>query len=238
MKASATGSRQPESPVSMIGVSAILSIIVAAGNLWAAPSASSPPPLKAGVPGSGAKVLQAVAANQGRIEGDLDEALVLKVLKEAEEFAAPRSAAGGSPATAAMLRGSSTRIYQGPWSWPVRKGWEIITGVFGEWRGDHRHAGIDIGASTGTRARAAAPGRVIYSGWLGGYGKAVILRHDSQLTTLYAHNSSLSVRVGQWVARGQTVSRVGNTGHSFGPHLHFEVRRRGVAINPRPQLRK
>lgn len=94
------------------------------------------------------------------------------------------------------------------------------------------HAGIDFGASYGTGIVAADSGKVIFSGWYGGYGNSVIIDHGGGLTTLYAHASRLNVREGQTVSKGQSIAAVGSTGLSTGPHLHFEVRRNGSPIDP------
>jgi murein DD-endopeptidase MepM/ murein hydrolase activator NlpD len=94
------------------------------------------------------------------------------------------------------------------------------------------HEGIDIAAPAGTPIRAAAAGTVIYAGWLGGYGNLIVLDHGSGLSTAYAHQSALAAGQGQQVAQGQVIGYVGDTGHSFGPHLHFEVRVNGVPVDP------
>ena len=94
------------------------------------------------------------------------------------------------------------------------------------------HAGVDFSASYGSTVRAADSGRVIFSGWYGGYGQAVVIDHGNGLSTLYAHTSRLFVREGQTVEQGQPVAAVGSTGLSTGPHLHFEVRRNGNPVNP------
>jgi len=94
------------------------------------------------------------------------------------------------------------------------------------------HAGIDFGASYGTTIRAADGGRVIFSGWYGGYGQAVIIDHGGGITTLYGHASRLYVREGQTVQQGDAIAAVGSTGLSTGPHLHFEVRQNGNPVNP------
>ena len=95
------------------------------------------------------------------------------------------------------------------------------------------HTGIDIGASMGTSIFAAAGGTVIVSGWnSGGYGNYVVIDHGGGITTLYAHCSSLNVSKGQTVSKGQVIARVGSTGISTGPHLHFEVLKNGGHTNP------
>jgi murein DD-endopeptidase MepM/ murein hydrolase activator NlpD len=107
----------------------------------------------------------------------------------------------------------------------------VVTSGFGV-RWGRMHEGIDIGCAYGAPNRAAAAGTVIYAGWLGGYGNLVVIDHGNGLSTAYAHASSILVSVGQRVSQGETVSLVGSTGHSTGPHLHFEVRINGVAVDP------
>jgi len=110
----------------------------------------------------------------------------------------------------------------------------VVSGFGMRW--GRMHEGIDIGCAYGTPNRAAAAGTVIYAGWLGGYGNLVVIDHGNGLSTAYAHASSILVGVGQTVAQGRTVSLVGSTGHATGPHLHFEVRVNGVAVDPLPYL--
>jgi murein DD-endopeptidase MepM/ murein hydrolase activator NlpD len=94
------------------------------------------------------------------------------------------------------------------------------------------HQGIDISASSGTPIRAAKSGVVITAGTMGGYGNVVIVSHGGGFSTLYAHQSRLGSTQGQDVAQGQIIGYVGSTGHSTGPHLHFETRVNGTAQDP------
>lgn len=94
------------------------------------------------------------------------------------------------------------------------------------------HTGLDIAARTGTPIRTALPGRVVYAGWKGGYGRAVIIEHANGYETLYGHCSKILVKRGQTVKRGEEIAKVGSTGVSNGPHVHFEVKKGGKRINP------
>lgn len=94
------------------------------------------------------------------------------------------------------------------------------------------HTGIDIGVPRGTTVKASAPGYVILAGWAGGYGKCVIIDHGGYWSTLYAHMDSISVSLNQQVSAGQMVGKVGSTGYSTGPHLHFEIRFKGEPQDP------
>ena len=94
------------------------------------------------------------------------------------------------------------------------------------------HNGIDIAARTGTYVGAARAGRVISTGWMGGYGKAVIIQHDNGYKTLYGHLSRISTRRGRYVKAGNLIGRVGSTGFSTGPHLHFTLWHYNKLINP------
>ncbi len=106
-------------------------------------------------------------------------------------------------------------------AWPVDG---LIGSRFGgrSWR---RHEGLDLRALPGTPVRAAEFGVVVSSGRMGSYGNVVIIRHPGRFVTVYAHNEENLVPVGAWVARGQVIARVGQTGNATGPHLHFEVRK-------------
>ncbi len=110
------------------------------------------------------------------------------------------------------------------------------TSPFGS-RGGRLHEGVDIGGPIGTPIRAAASGVVVSAGWNAGYGRIVVIRHPGGLSTAYAHMSAVTVARGRPVAQGDVVGRRGSTGHSTGPHLHFETRVHGQAVDPAPYLR-
>ncbi len=124
---------------------------------------------------------------------------------------------------------------------PFTKGGEAITSGFG-WRIDpingkrEFHTGLDFRASFGKTVFAAANGRVAFAGVAGGYGNLIIIHHNKVYNTYYGHLSEILVTVGQKVKRGQLIGKVGSTGHATGPHLHFEIRRNGKAINPLPLI--
>jgi murein DD-endopeptidase MepM/ murein hydrolase activator NlpD len=122
--------------------------------------------------------------------------------------------------------------------WPVHGS---IVSPFGENRGDHMHSGIDISSSTGTPIKAAAAGKVIYSGSAGGYGNFVCLAHAT-ISTCYAHQSRIVAQKGSQVGQGGVIGYVGCTGNCSGPHLHFEVRKGtkmwATAVDPVPYLPK
>ena len=112
--------------------------------------------------------------------------------------------------------------------WPVHG---VLTSYYG-WRWGRMHEGIDIAVSNGTPVVAAAAGTVIVAGWMGGYGNLVVVDHGGGVSTAYGHNTSVAVGVGQQVVQGQLIAYSGNTGNSTGPHVHFEVRINGSAVDP------
>ncbi len=174
--------------------------------------------------------LEEISASE---EAELTSMIVERQREEAARREADRRAR--------QLAGQTLPAETGPglFSWPVSG---PITSPFGV-RSDpitgraRRHDGIDIGAPMGATISAAASGTVIYAGWEGGYGNTIVIDHDGAVSTLYGHCSQIFVSNGQEVQRGQAIGAVGSTGRSTGPHLHFEVRVNGVAVDPTGRLR-
>jgi murein DD-endopeptidase MepM/ murein hydrolase activator NlpD len=139
------------------------------------------------------------------------------------------------------LKVQQDRIERTPSTWPIRLANRHISSRFG-YRKDpftrrlRYHSGTDIGAPTGTPIHATAKGRVVYSGRDSDYGNLVKIDHGDGLQTWYAHMHRRGVTVGDVVQRGQEIGAVGNTGRSTGPHLHYEVRVQGVAVNAEKYL--
>lgn len=149
------------------------------------------------------------------------------------------SSAGGGVTKKAPNVGRAQSGATGSFSWPISG---KLTSHFG-WR-NHPirrrrsfHAGIDIGAPRGTPIRASRGGQVIFSGWMSGYGRVIIIRHDSVYTTMYAHCQRLRVGKGANVQKGTIIATVGTSGRATGPHVHFEIRRNDRPVNPRSYLR-
>jgi murein DD-endopeptidase MepM/ murein hydrolase activator NlpD len=174
--------------------------------------------------------------------GEHSEEAVLGVLRKSgltqPASTRPPEAPGAKPSQKppASVSLAVPEKYAGSLTWPVDAG--IFSSEFGD-RWGKNHKGVDIAADVGEPVHAIADGEVIYAGdGLRGYGNVVILRHDKRMSSLYAHNSELKVKQGDHVAQGALVSLLGSTGHSTGPHVHFEIREGDVAVNPRSVLPK
>ncbi|HEY8343981.1 MAG TPA: peptidoglycan DD-metalloendopeptidase family protein [Bacillota bacterium] len=167
--------------------------------------------------------LQIIQSDRKKLETALDE--LEKTSKEIEEQIKRKQHSGEALGSGQMI-------------WPVKA---RISSNFG-WRmhpilkKNKFHSGIDLAVPTGTAVAAADSGRVLVSGWNGGYGYFIAIDHGNGISTAYGHNSRLLVKEGDIVTKGQTISLSGNTGLSTGPHLHFEVRKDGKPVNPIPFL--
>ena len=175
-------------------------------------------------------------AMQAIEELNASSAQVSAMLKERQAARAAAAAAAAAAAQSSGGQGASDNWVQGTGQlgWPVSG---EITSPYGYrvhpiWGTTICHSGIDIGVDEGTPVHAADGGVVVWSGWMGGYGYAVVIDHGNGLSTLYGHNSELAVDEGQSVAKGQVISYAGSTGNSTGPHVHFEVRVNGDPVDP------
>jgi murein DD-endopeptidase MepM/ murein hydrolase activator NlpD len=183
--------------------------------------------------------------------GEHSETAVLGVLHKSGIAKGPGTTSGGTAAPAPGPGGTAPKKhtaplpalgsavpeeYSGGLRWPLDAG--IVSSEFGA-RWGKTHKGLDIAADVGEPVYAIADGEVIYAGdGLRGYGNVVILRHDRKTSSLYAHNSELKVKQGDWVTQGTQIALLGSTGHSTGPHVHFEIRDNDTAVNPRELLPK
>jgi murein DD-endopeptidase MepM/ murein hydrolase activator NlpD len=171
-----------------------------------------------------ANALRKVRSERKSLETHLSE-----LQKESAKVQAQLRGPGPAGLPAGPIKGGSGRFI-----WPVNG---TLTSPWCETRSwEACHPGIDIGVPTGTPIRAADGGRVAIAGWVGGYGNYICLQHSASLSTCYGHQSALKVSVGQQVSQGQVIGLAGSTGHSTGPHLHFEVRINGAVTNPMAYL--
>lgn len=169
-----------------------------------------------------ASILSQVRTERKDLEGHLEG-----LEKEQAKVQAKLARAAGVPPPAGGYKGTG-----GPLSMPVAG---VFTSPFG-YRWGRLHAGIDIGAAEGTPIYAADGGRVVLAAWTGGYGNYTCVQHTAAMSTCYAHQSRYGTSAGATVRRGQLIGYVGNTGHSFGAHLHFEVRINGNPTDPTAYL--
>jgi murein DD-endopeptidase MepM/ murein hydrolase activator NlpD len=168
-----------------------------------------------------------------RTERETKQETLASVRESKEKWLADIAALqAGSADIASRLRSGGSHSSATPSAagliWPVQG---VLTSPYGM-RWGRMHEGIDIGAPTGTPIYAAAGGTVNYAGWEGGYGNLTLIDHGNGLATAYGHQSRFAVSSGQTVSRGQLIGYVGSTGHSTGPHVHFEVRVNGVPNDP------
>ena len=169
-----------------------------------------------------------------------EQELAIRVSREKE------TARGDLQRMVARLQPQSGRVPKrfggsaGSLAWPVAG---KITASFGQrvelaYGTVTTYDGIDIGAASGSRVQAVAPGKIVYADWLRGYGQLVIVDHGDGYHTLMAHLETVTVAVGDRVVAGQAVGTVGDTGSLRGPILYFEVRHQGIAVDPRKWLRR
>jgi murein DD-endopeptidase MepM/ murein hydrolase activator NlpD len=168
--------------------------------------------------------LASIEADQSDIHEEIEDleaqsASLATQIRQAQEPSSP-----SSPSTPPIPPPTGNGLLGWPVSGPVVSGFGMRWG--------RMHEGIDITCATGTPVGAAGDGTVIWAGWRGGYGNLVVVDHGGGLSTAYAHNSALASSVGQSVVRGQVISYAGSTGNSSGPHVHFEVRVNGNAVDP------
>ncbi|MDF2749437.1 MAG: peptidase [Gaiellaceae bacterium] len=184
--------------------------------------------------GSDVVALQFALAWRGFPSGELDGRFGPRLERAVLRFqrhVGLRDDGVAGPQTLRALRGPPPRA-------PALRSWPLtaaVTNGFGP-SGDRFHSGVDIPASSGSPVSAAAPGRVAFAARAGGgWGRLVSIAHRG-FRTLYAHLSRIDVRVGQRVRVGTPIGRVGASGRASGPHLHFELRVRGAAVDPLPAL--
>jgi murein DD-endopeptidase MepM/ murein hydrolase activator NlpD len=189
-------------------------------------------PLHAGLTGWDVAVLQFELAEHGFASGSFDGIFgphIDNALKRFQKWAGLHVDGVAGPATVQALRRPPPSIPL-PLTWPLSHA--RLGDPFGP-RSDGFHTGIDLLARMGTPVYAARAGRVVYADWAdGGWGFLVALNHGDGERTFYAHLSRIDVQVGVWVGQGVRLGAVGATGNATGPHLHFEVRIRGAAVNP------
>jgi peptidoglycan hydrolase-like protein with peptidoglycan-binding domain len=194
-------------------------------------------PLRRGLIGWDVAALQFQLAYHGFPSGAFDGIFgphVETALRRFQEWAGLRADGVAGPATLGALT-ATPAVAPLPLAWPLTA--PVLGDPFGP-RGDRFHSGIDLTAPAGTPVYAARGGQIVYAGWRnGGWGFLVAIAHGNGERTMYAHLSRIDVRVGVWVAQGVRVGAVGATGDATGPHLHFEVRVRGAAVDPLAALR-
>jgi Peptidase family M23/Putative peptidoglycan binding domain len=188
-------------------------------------------PLRIGIAGWDVASLQFQLAEHGFPSADFDGIFgphIDKALRRFQEWAGLKVDGIAGPATLGALTGPLPTIPL-PLAFPLTA--PIIGDRFGP-RGDRWHSGVDLPAPLGMPVYAARAGEVVWAGWRGAYGFLVTVAHGRGERTMYAHLSRIDVRVGVRIGEGVRVGLIGATGDATGPHLHFEVRVRGAAVDP------
>ena len=183
------------------------------------------------IAGTGGRVFLAAAVGEARVAGAAD-IVGRKVYADRKQVAG--SAAVVSFSSTAPRPGVANSA-NGQLGAPLARA--VVSGRFGALRaqgggGTRVHAGVDLAAPQGTQVSSTLDGRVSVAGWSGSYGLLVVVEHPGGMQTRYAHLSSVSVSPGQTVRRGELLGRVGSTGRSTGPHLHYELRQNGRPVDP------
>ncbi len=169
--------------------------------------------------------LKTIEHSKDLYEKALDE-LMVKSREIENKLQAYYQTSKGRKSYNTKFKGNMIRPCPGPITSPFGYRVHPITKVY------KLHTGVDIGAPTGTSIKAAASGTVVMTGWMGAYGYAVVVDHGGGVSTLYGHCSKILCKKGDRVNQGETIARVGSTGYSTGPHLHFEKRVNGKPVNP------
>jgi hypothetical protein len=188
-------------------------------------------PLRIGIAGWDVASLQFQLAEHGFPSADFDGIFgphIDKALRRFQEWAGLKVDGVAGPATLGALTASLPSI-------PLRLAWPLTAPIIGDRfgpRGDRWHSGVDLPAPLGTPVYSARAGEVVWAGWRGAYGFLVTVAHGHGERTMYAHLSRIDVRVGVRIGEGVRVGLIGATGDATGPHLHFEVRVRGAAVDP------
>jgi len=187
--------------------------------------------LRLGIAGWDVASLQFQLAEHGFPSGTFDGIFgnhIAAAVRRFQLYAGLKTDGVAGPATLAALRGPPPAIPL-PLAWPLAT--HVLSSPFGS-RDERWHGGIDIAAPLGTPVYSARSGEVVWAGWRGDYGLLVAVAHGHGERSMYAHLSRIDVRVGVWIGEGVRVGLSGATGDATGPHLHFEVRVRGAAVDP------
>ncbi|MDR7279357.1 murein DD-endopeptidase MepM/ murein hydrolase activator NlpD [Catenuloplanes atrovinosus] len=185
--------------------------------------------------GAGAALDDAKGVDAAALKNSLDNASATAEELAEREASAERSTRDSEREESAEA-GLATSLSESPDAWLLPLHGYDFTAPYGV-RWGEVHPGIDLAAREGTAYKAVHGGTVKLAGWYGGYGYAVIVDHGDGVETIYGHSSQLMVQVGQQVKAGDTLGLVGDTGHSYGSHLHLEIHVDGAPRDPVPFLR-